>query len=89
MAGTVVDADGRVLSFVVQSPTGLPGGVGTLSARAALDRFVAALATCGCPLTYREGMTVPDAASAAGHPLRRLGVRQGHRAPARARPDPR
>jgi D-alanyl-D-alanine carboxypeptidase/D-alanyl-D-alanine-endopeptidase (penicillin-binding protein 4) len=48
MAGTVIDADGRVLSFVIQAD-GLPGGVGTLNARAALDRFVAVLATCGCP----------------------------------------
>ena len=48
MAGTVIDADGRVL--VLRRPgRRAPRGVGTLNARAALDRFVAVLATCGCP----------------------------------------
>lgn len=43
LAGSVVDDDGRLIVYV-----GLVAGAGTLEARAALDRFVAALAACGC-----------------------------------------
>ncbi|MBC9822367.1 D-alanyl-D-alanine carboxypeptidase/D-alanyl-D-alanine-endopeptidase [Terrabacter sp. MAHUQ-38] len=43
LAGSVVDDDGRLLVFA-----GMVAGVGTNDARAALDRFVATLASCGC-----------------------------------------
>jgi D-alanyl-D-alanine carboxypeptidase/D-alanyl-D-alanine-endopeptidase (penicillin-binding protein 4) len=43
LAGSVVDDDGRLLVFV-----GMVAGVGTNEARAALDRFVATVASCGC-----------------------------------------
>ena len=48
IAGTVIDSDGRVLSFVVLADRISGGGVGTLAARAAVDRFGATRATCGC-----------------------------------------
>lgn len=47
VAGTVVTADGRLLTFVVLA-NGFGPGAGTLAARGALDRFVAVLAGCGC-----------------------------------------
>jgi D-alanyl-D-alanine carboxypeptidase/D-alanyl-D-alanine-endopeptidase (penicillin-binding protein 4) len=47
LAGTVVDKDGRLLTFAIVADK-IPPGAGTLTARAALDRFVARLAACGC-----------------------------------------
>lgn len=43
LAGTVVDDAGRLLVY-----SALVAGAGTSEARAALDRFVAVLASCGC-----------------------------------------
>ncbi|MFJ8628306.1 D-alanyl-D-alanine carboxypeptidase/D-alanyl-D-alanine-endopeptidase [Kitasatospora sp. NPDC093550] len=46
LAGTVVDSDGRLLAFAVM--TRPPATVNVDTARAALDRIAARLATCGC-----------------------------------------
>jgi D-alanyl-D-alanine carboxypeptidase/D-alanyl-D-alanine-endopeptidase (penicillin-binding protein 4) len=43
LAGSVVDDDGRLLDYV-----GMVAGAGTNDARAALDRLVATVASCGC-----------------------------------------
>jgi D-alanyl-D-alanine carboxypeptidase/D-alanyl-D-alanine-endopeptidase (penicillin-binding protein 4) len=43
LAGSVVNDDGRLIVYV-----GMVAGAGTTDARAALDRFVAVLASCGC-----------------------------------------
>jgi serine-type D-Ala-D-Ala carboxypeptidase/endopeptidase (penicillin-binding protein 4) len=47
LGGTVVTADGRLLVVDIISNTPGPGR-GTTAVRAALDRFVAVLASCGC-----------------------------------------
>ncbi|WP_052466140.1 D-alanyl-D-alanine carboxypeptidase/D-alanyl-D-alanine endopeptidase [Mobilicoccus massiliensis] len=44
LGGTVVDADGRLLVYAVL----VDRAGGTLEARAALDRLIAAIAACGC-----------------------------------------
>ncbi|QKW21044.1 D-alanyl-D-alanine carboxypeptidase/D-alanyl-D-alanine-endopeptidase [Kitasatospora sp. NA04385] len=44
LAGTVVDADGRVLAFALMTRT----DADPAAARAAVDRIVARIATCGC-----------------------------------------
>ncbi|MFH9353966.1 D-alanyl-D-alanine carboxypeptidase/D-alanyl-D-alanine-endopeptidase [Kitasatospora sp. NPDC017646] len=46
LAGTVVDADGRLLTFAVMSRT--PSTVPVDTTRAAMDRIAAHLASCGC-----------------------------------------
>jgi D-alanyl-D-alanine carboxypeptidase/D-alanyl-D-alanine-endopeptidase (penicillin-binding protein 4) len=47
LAGSVLDADGRLLLFVLMADQ--TGAVGQAQPRAALDGFVTQLAGCGCP----------------------------------------
>ncbi|MGR8009142.1 D-alanyl-D-alanine carboxypeptidase/D-alanyl-D-alanine endopeptidase [Streptomyces hypolithicus] len=54
LAGTVVDADGRLLSFAFLTS----GTTGRGDAQSALDRLAATLANCGCePIGGRPGRT--------------------------------
>jgi D-alanyl-D-alanine carboxypeptidase/D-alanyl-D-alanine-endopeptidase (penicillin-binding protein 4) len=46
LAGLIQDRDGTLLAFATLADRVHP--IDTLGARAALDRIVAALATCGC-----------------------------------------
>ncbi|MCA0336392.1 MAG: D-alanyl-D-alanine carboxypeptidase [Actinobacteria bacterium] len=48
LAGLTTDADGRLLTFAVASDAVPKNYEGTARARAALDRFAAALTRCGC-----------------------------------------
>jgi len=47
LAGTVVDRDGRLLTFAIMADR-VPTARGSPGARAAIDRVVATLAGCGC-----------------------------------------
>ena len=48
LAGTTVDADGRLLTFAIVSDSVSRSPAGTKDGRAALDRFAAVLTACGC-----------------------------------------
>lgn len=57
LAGTTVSADGHLFVFAVLAD-GVPAtAAGTRGARAALDRFAAALTTCGCTTTASASPT--------------------------------
>lgn len=48
LAGTTVDAQGRLLTFAIVTNSVPPNGPGTKGAREALDRFATVLTACGC-----------------------------------------
>ncbi len=66
LAGTVLDADGRLLGFAFLSSGFTPGAA--LENRSALDRLAAAVAGCGCGAAPLATATATAAATATASP---------------------